>query len=229
MGANFTFVANAVGYHYEKTDLDRSLQRKYQEGRADVWIGRHHPELKPGLPLAKNIKHLTSVGRLLQKLAFTRPAAGDALASRLRPMLDILEKLRLRYRWSRLLDDLMAYWYWRGVAEELNARNDLFDFLHDTPAPIRLELQEVEIDLAEGLEAAEQYLDKIRPSSARIRYGPHPIGRIPPQRGAECLRGVHLRPVLATKMAWALLMALTLEGAVDRGSSIDKLDTQFSN
>jgi hypothetical protein len=72
------------------------------------------------------------------------------------------------------------------------------------------------------LEAAERRLDQERPDGAQIRLGPRTVGRIPPQPGAERLRGVHLRHILATDLAWPLLVALAGNDILDEPSQICK-------
>jgi glycosyltransferase involved in cell wall biosynthesis len=237
-GASFTFAADALGYHHEVTDLNRSLQRQYQEGRADVMIGRRYPELCPSMPLAHFWEPWSSLSRRLRSLAFAWPEGGDRLAASLRCILDLLEWMRLRGRWRRLLNELLDYWYWRGGAEELGTRRALASFLQGGPGRVDEGGHEIELDLREGLETAERRLDEERPAGACIRYGQQPVGRILPQPGAERLRGTHLRPILATDLAWPLLMALALGEATGEAigthrllaeSSIQSSETIYAN
>jgi glycosyltransferase involved in cell wall biosynthesis len=217
-GASFTFAADALGCHYAITDLDHSLRRKYQEGQADVLLGSRHPELRRMLPLARFRVPHSPLSRLLYALAFAWPGGGDLLAVRLQHWLDLLERARLRSCWRRLLDDLLGYWYWRGVAVELGSRRALAGFIEGGLPPVDEGGDEIEIDLRQGLEAAERQLDEARPSGVHIRYGRQSVGRIPPQPGVEGLRGVHLRPILATNLAMPLLQALALEGSTAAAS-----------
>jgi GT2 family glycosyltransferase len=227
-GASLTFAADALGYHHETSDLNRSLQRKYQEGQADVMIGRRYPELRPSMPLAHSWESRSSLSRKLRALAFAWPEGGDRLTASLRPPLDLLEWMRLRSHWRRLLHALLDYWYWRGVAEELGTRRELASFLQYGLVRADESVQEIELDLRESLEAAEQRLDEERPASARIRYGQWPVGRIPSQAGAERLRGAHLRPILATDLAWPLLSALVLESVTGKTTNVDEPFAEFS-
>lgn len=206
-GASLAFAADAVGYHHEETDLDRSLRRKYEEGRADVVIGSRHPELRASLPLARFRKPISSWNRRLRALSFAWPAGSEWVVDGLKCVLDLLEWTRSRRRWHKLLDELLDYWYWRGVIQELGSQQSLLRFLQDAPADVGT-YHEIELDLSAGLEAAEHELDKKRPDGIWVRYGEQPIGHIPPRPGAEQLRGVHLRPLLATQLAWPLLVAL---------------------
>jgi glycosyltransferase involved in cell wall biosynthesis len=221
-GASFAFAADAVGYHHEKTDLDRSLRRKYEEGRADVAIGRRYPELRATLPLARFRKPLSSWNRRMRTLAFAWPAGSERVMDGLKRALDLLEWARSRRRWHRLVDELLDYWYWRGVAAELGSQQSLLRFLQDVPTDIGT-YNEIELDLSIGLEAAEREIDEKRPDGIWIRYGQQPIGHIPPKPGAERLRGAHLRPVLATQLAWPLLMALAWEEATVQATEIHQV------
>jgi GT2 family glycosyltransferase len=216
-GVPFTFASQALAYHheYETMNLARSFQRTRQEGRGDVHIGRCHPELRPILGLA----HFGEVHSLkiliVYALVFNHPKIGDGLASLLFHALTPLERIRFRAVWDRLSGRLRQYWYLRGVAEEIGSRNALIKFLQGGPAHADPGGLEIEIDLSEGVDAAERRLDHERPAGLRIRYRNHIVGRIPPRAGAESLRGAHLRPLLArTELAWLLMRALTVEAAM---------------
>jgi glycosyltransferase involved in cell wall biosynthesis len=207
--AVFHFEAAAEGVHDEQTDLSGALARKFAEGRADVWLAHRHPALLPALPLTY-LPTGTGRRRALWRLAFRRPAAGDLLAAWLRRRLRWYEQVRLRYRWKALLEDLLVYQYLRGVASLIDAH--AFEELQqragrDVGARITMGL-----DLRDGLQAAECRLDAERPAGVRLRYGPHPVGDIPADPGAERLRGAHLRPALALPLASPFLRALALAG-----------------
>lgn len=224
-GIPFVFVADAMGYHHEKTGLDRSLERKYQEGRSDVLLGLRHPELRPVLPLARFNAHFSSLSRLLYNLAFRWKAAEKAIAICLRYLLNLLEMLRLRRLWRAILDNLLGDSYWRGVAKELKTQQSLADFIQGSLSCTNKKDLEIKIDLHEGLELAEQQLDNKRPSSVCIYYGQQLVGQIPSQPGVEHLRGIHLRPILATELAKPMLRALALEGAIDANLGVNRLLT----
>ena len=213
-GASFSFVPDAVGYHHDRTDLKRLLQRKYDEGRTDVLIGRRHPKLRSVLSLARFTSVRSRRVRLLCMLAFGLPVAGSLLVFCCRGGLVALEWVRNRRRWRGLLRVLLDYCYWRGVAKELRTPRALADFLADGSAPPDT-ITDADIDLAEGLEAAERRLDEERPAGVNLRYAHQPVGRILPQFGAERLRGVHLRPFLATKLARQLVRAVTMKRATE--------------
>jgi hypothetical protein len=214
-GVPFHFATDALAYHHEQetTDLDRALQRLRQEGYADVVIGRRHPDLRPTLLLVNFQEPKSLLDYIVHALAFRHPGVGDRTALLLRKFLLIFERLRLRTAWRRIFGGLLHYWYLRGAAKELGTKA-LVKFYQGGAASIAQADFEIEIDLADGLKAAEQELDHVRPAGVRLRYREHTIGRIPPQPGAEPLRGEHLRPILARgELSWPLLRVLVMEAA----------------
>ncbi|MBD2075735.1 glycosyltransferase family 2 protein [Phormidium sp. FACHB-592] len=215
-GANFTFDENALGYHHEITDLDRSLQRKYQEGKASVQLGRKYPELISTFPVLYLFKSRSPLFQsILLILIFQFPIVSDWIVTSFRGWLNVLEYMRMHGSWHRLLDQLLGYWFMRGVADVLNTQVALAQFLELEPIAATQEEPEIEVDLKEGLVAAEQVLDTYRPTSIRIFYGHQPVGHVPLAPGRERLRGEHLRPFLATTLASSLLSAIALEKATD--------------
>lgn len=222
-GVRFVFAPDAAGYHHERTDLRRAFERKFEEGRADVVLGRRYPAVRPALPLSR-VRPLRSRRlRLMSHLAHTWPAAGDLLASGGLAVLAVLDRVRMRYRWRRLLDQLLGYWYWRGIADAVGSPQELARLLESAPIEEDGVHDEIEIDLRNGVAAAEELLDARRPEGARLRYGPHLIGRILPQPGAERLRGPHLRPILGTHLAKPLLKTFAQEGVIGQPFDADRL------
>ncbi|MBD1862210.1 MULTISPECIES: glycosyltransferase family 2 protein [Trichocoleus] len=213
--AKFTFAEAAMGYHHELTDLDRSLRRKYQEGKADVQLGQKYPELKPTLLVSTMIARCSWVDRMALIVIFKMPALGDLLAKGLRRSLDLLEWMRLRSYWRTLLDRLLGYWYLRGIAEASSTQQALTTFLQGSRPVSSPNLLDIEIDLKAGLAQAECRLEQERPTGVRLHYGKQIIGRIPAIPGTERLHAAHLRPTLATTLAPALIPALVLDKAVN--------------
>jgi glycosyltransferase involved in cell wall biosynthesis len=207
-GARFRFAPEALGIHDERSDLAAALKRKFEEGRVDVWLLERRPHLFGALPISY-ISNTSRRRRLLCWLASRGPRAGDALAWVLRQRLGVYERLRLRFRWRELLEDLLVYWYWRGLS--VGGGPIDVDVLRRRAAS--LAAAPTDLDLAEGLEAAERRLDRERPAAVRLRHGPHMIGEIPDAPGAEDLRGEHLRPLLAEEpLIVDYLRALALAG-----------------
>jgi GT2 family glycosyltransferase len=214
-GVCFTFAEEAIGQHHTSVDLDSSLQRKFQEGTADVMLGHRYPELRQTLLLARLERSYP--GRVLRTLAFDCRWGRHALVAGLKKTLHLLENMRLFAIWCRVLDSLLGYYYWSGVAEVLGGRKELVGFLHDASSPCGDADPDIEIDLSQGLEMAEKLLDEQRPASAEILYGRWLIGHIPAIPGSERLRSEHLRTLLATQFAKPLLKALAMEGAIGLG------------
>jgi GT2 family glycosyltransferase len=216
-GVPFAFVADAAARHHEHEtmSLGRKLQRARLEGRNDVILGRRHPDLRSVLPLA-DVRGLpfTFLGRRLRSLAFRRPTVGDLLAGAVRRLLGMLEGLRLRWRWRQYFFELNGYWYLRGVLGELGPQQSLDAFLAEGSGSAGQHGPEIEIDLRDGLGAAERRLDAVRPGSVRALYGSQEVGRIPPRPGAERLRGCHMRRLLASELARPLYTALARAGAL---------------
>jgi GT2 family glycosyltransferase len=217
-GASFTLAPEALAAHHEHehTDLNRTLQRQRLEGVADVHIGRRHPELIPTLLLGRLQEPRGGMQRLVNALACEHPRLGDRLAALCQWLFGPLEKMHCHSMWHWAYTGLGHYWYLRGVAEAAGSRQAVAKLLQAGQRRSDPTGLEIEVDLAEGLEAAEGRLDRERPYGACLYYRQRVVGYIPPQAGAERLRGAHLRPILATKLAWPLLVALALEGTLDR-------------
>jgi GT2 family glycosyltransferase len=201
------YVAGAVAWHHDTSRLDKILHRKFEEGIADVQLARKYPELAPAFPLSR--PPASSAGRLLLRVAWS-PRLSAIAARACRARMHTYEYLRLRGRWRRMLDALLMLHYWSGVASVVPARRDLA-FVNSPP----LASAEVVIDLAEGLDRAERWLDATTPASATLYFGEHPLGYWDDVPGAEPLRGEHLRPLLAMphwrrRLATALVSARAL-------------------
>jgi GT2 family glycosyltransferase len=207
------FAPSAIAWHHDASDLDRSLRRARLEGRGDVRIAIRHAELLPTMQLAEFDAPDSLTARVFRYTAFSLPAWGDALALMCRRVLTGLEWARLRGRWRRLEGHVRRYWYWRGVAEEVGDLPSLAAFLRPATDHLSLGEPEPEVELSDGFDVAEAAIDRVRPRAVRVLFGGRPVGRIDPRPGAERLRGVHLRPVLATALAKPLLIAMAVQRA----------------
>jgi GT2 family glycosyltransferase len=210
-GARMRFAERAAGWHHELTDLRRALRRKRDEGRADVALARLHPTLVPALPISRNFGHLSRRGRMLMRLALARPVSGDLFEAACRSMLPVLEAARLRGRWRRLLDDLLSYWYWRGVAESVDAAS-LSKLTSKKPADHSVH----DVELRRGLHAAAREIDDVRPEAIRLLWGSLVVATIAPQPGAEALQGRHLRSLLQRQFPEQFADTLALAHLLDQ-------------
>jgi len=220
-GAHFAFADGARGLHHERTDLARALRRKFDEGRADIMMGRLHPALRGSLPLS-TAGPVSTRRHLLRKMALRSPRAGNPVAHVLRAALPFLEAARMRSRWRHRLDDLLWYWYWRGVGAELDT--SVAEFLLQGARASRAQgAIDIDIDLREGLEEAAQRLDAFRPDAVSILYGVHPVGRVRVKPGTEPLAGRHLRALLRRDLCVGLAEAIELEAAATFGTGLERV------
>ncbi len=216
-GMTFVFVDKAIAWHHECSDLNRSLKRKYDEGLADIHIGQKHPDVINALPLASMIARQSAPWRVVKLFAFQFPRLGDGIALSLQYLRIPLEWMRMRGRWNWLINILLGYWYYRGIATELKDWEGVLRFMKKEIFSSDSRGCEIEIDLNKGLSEAELRLDQEQPAGVIIRYGPYLVGHIPPQPATEHLKGHHLRPILATQFAGRILRILgwkTVEAAI---------------
>lgn len=225
-GMTFVFVDKAIAWHHECSDLNRVLERKYHEGQANILIGRRYPDVINALPLASMMARQSRTWRIVKLLAFQFPQLGDGFALFFRYLLIPLEGMRMRGKWNRLLNILLGYWYYRGIATELKDWNSFLRFMKKDLLSTDIRDCEIEIDLTHGLDEAELRLDQELPASALIRYGPYLVGHIPPQPATEPLKGRHLRPILAKQFAGRILRILgwkAVEAAIKESANSHSL------
>ena len=196
-GGAIGFAPAAGGWHEDLSDVGRALQRKRDEGTADVWIAQAHNHVWAVLPLARPAGSRRS--RLLRDFALNRPLLGGLFDAVARSFLGLLARARLRNRWRAVRDDLLFYWYWRGVADAL--KNTPFDSFREgitsvLPPPPDLP----SVDLQHGLAAAMRELDGLDAPGVVLHYGGVHVGTIAPQPWAEPLRSCHLRRLLSTTL-----------------------------
>lgn len=197
LGAIFQFVPQALGYHHENTLIERTFQRKQEEGQADILLSRKHPELLPTLQVARLVNYGSFFTRKFYRLAFDRPAMGERVSRFLARLMKLMEKWGLYYRWQKLLEILLVYNYLRGVAKVFPTRAEWHDFVRQTHAHPIWGKPEMTIDLAEGLDTAQALLDQYRPDAVKFVYEQQVLRREPAYPGVESFRGDHLRVYLA--------------------------------
>lgn len=212
-GMNLRFVPDATAVHHETSELEKTFRRKVDDGIADVSLLQRYPALGVSLPLARRTTP-GAVGRAAARLAVISPRAGDRFAVGARWLLPAFERIGLRFRWRALLEDLLDYWYWRGIVQASGAAEQVAAMLQKAPAPAEPEL---ELDLARGIAEAEQRLDELRPRSVRFVYREHLIGTLPERDGAERLRGIHLREIIVRHFAREYLRAAARAGGIPHG------------
>jgi GT2 family glycosyltransferase len=208
------FVPDAIGRHHEQTRLARALERKREEGRADIAMLRKHPHVAPSLPLGVFARYASGRHRLLRRLAFRYPAAGAALTASIGGLLQPLERGRFRGRWRRRVYDMLVFWYWRGIADEVGSLPAFVAFLEGCGRRSSWSPMTLEVDVGNGLELVMAQVDRRRPDGLRVMLGERELGTIAPVPGAERLRGLHLRAALAWELSGPLVVALGETGRV---------------
>lgn len=214
-GVRITFARDAGGIHHDLRDLPRLIARKRDEGRADVLLAERNPELWPALRLSSRDARPWTLLGALRRLAFSAPRVGDGLLTVLARLLGPLERLRLRGSWRAVQGAVMYFSYWRGAASQLGGPAQLAALAASVApaaaaATARAEDQALEIELRDGLTAAERAIDAVRPVALRVRLDGHEVGLVPAVPGAEPLRGEHLRRLLALDLARPLSIAIEL-------------------
>jgi glycosyltransferase involved in cell wall biosynthesis len=209
--AEFIFSQEAWGYHRDQvTNLKRSLERKKQEGKADIQFWKAHPEMVSPAQDSYSKNQYTFLNSNYILLIDKIPEFTDAMAFLARHLMNLFELLRFRNKWNYLNNKLHSYWYGSGVLKELHTRKNLKDYLRFQPEN-RINHECLTINLKNGLAAAEKILDENRPATIKIILDNHQIGSIAYKPGFERLRGVHLRPILATELESALMKTVAFD------------------
>ncbi len=204
------FSKQAWGHHRDQaTNLKRSLERKRQEGKADIQFWKTHPEMVSPAQTAYSKNQYTFLNSNYIFFIHKTPAFTDAIAFSSRHLMNLFELLRFRNKWNKLNKKLHSYWYARGVLEELHTRKNLKNYLQFVPENV-LKADDIKIDLKHGMVAAEKMLDEKRPAAINIHYDNQQVGSVAHKPGFERLRGVHLRPILASELSSSLMKSVAL-------------------
>lgn len=217
-GAELAYSADARSWHEDRTDYPKILQRKRDEGKADVMTARRYPELRSTLNLSRQLSGLFWPSRLLRSLTRLWPAATDRLVVLLLPLLGLFEWLRIRFLWRIVLGGLLVYSYWRGVLAEATGWDEVRLLAQPPPAP-----PPATVDLAQGLESAALELGRRQAPGVRFTWRNLPLGSIPYEAGAEAAGRRHMQAwlddqgALPLRRAQALGDLLAIEREVEWG------------
>jgi glycosyltransferase involved in cell wall biosynthesis len=192
-GVRFCYVPEAIGHHYETTDLPIWLRRIRQEGEADIQIGRRHSELRASL-----FTHFAAPSDrrklFIRKLAFGLSRQGNWLERLLLPQAALTEQLRLRGPWQNIVGVLREYNYWRGVATAIGTWQALVAWLQEVPMPPAIASHAPMIDMTASLpdRVLQKTLAQATGMGLRLAVAGIEVLSLPPQPGAEPLREEHL-------------------------------------
>ncbi|ARO31315.1 glycosyltransferase family 2 protein [Rhizobium sp. NXC14] len=194
-GVPIRFAPDAFGYHLEHQTmtLTGKMVRRHQEGRSDALIARKHPDIQRLLEIHRFAGRKGWKKRLRRIIATRAGSVLDPLVKAGPRVLQTLEKAGLRRLYEKVERQLNGYHYLRGAAEVLGE-----DWrLPPDPTASADEIEVLEINLDQGLEAAEAMLAERRPLAARIVNGTKLVGDMCHQIGAEPWDARHLRPWLS--------------------------------
>ena len=215
-GTRFRFVSEALGYHYDSTDLGLWLRRIYQEGIADIQIGERHPELRNILfqDFEDQHRQLGWIRRSIRREAFARPEQGHWLQKSLLALAILAEQLlRSRGIWWHVIGAAREYNYWRGVAATIGGSQAMTAWLQEAPVPpaVAGNAPIVDITTLPADETLEQLLEQASHLGLRLAIGGIELLAVPPQPGAEPLRKEHLQHLFKNLAMHRFIPVLGLE------------------
>jgi len=211
-GAEFCFAPQAVGHHFDNTDLHIWLQRVYKEGIADIQIGQRHPELRN--ILFADFEDVRGdwgrLKRLIRRVAFSWAHKRDRVTSIGVRLAKGCERLRLRGPWLHLIGALREYNYWRGVAWRIGGRAELASWMQAAPfsPSVMRDAPLIDLDRPESIEERQVKLDLAQESGLRIAFQGMELFSIPPAPGFEPLRYDHLLAILQQEAERKFIPAL---------------------
>ena len=214
-GVIFVFEEKAFGYHNEHTDFERALERKLEEGIADVHLGQRYPQLIPTLLLWRLLSHSLFPSRVMQFLSYRLPRLGNLIALAAQRSLGVFERLHFVGTWRRLLAGLTGYWYWKGITRVLVTPKDLAEFLKSAPIDETTnQTYALALELTNGFHQVEDLLDRERPETVRIFYQEKFLGCLSSTPGTERWHSGHLKPYLIDHLRFTLLLAMGKNGLI---------------
>ncbi|WP_230461283.1 glycosyltransferase family 2 protein [Sphingobium sp. CAP-1] len=215
-GIPFHYAPEALGWHHEylTTSLHGSFRRAKEEGRSDALMALKHPEMAAAIKAARQLRRKgrgtrIKYGVLRHSGLLDRPLMAIAPG-----LLNLMEGIGLIRARRRLRGALLEYLYARGAMEGLGPQRA--DFMAQPVPGIAPPTPGIDIDIADGIEAAELALTEHRPESARILYRGEEIATLSWTPMTERWSGRHLRPYLARRAA-ARLIPVLLDGSMQAG------------
>jgi hypothetical protein len=149
--------------------------------------------------------------RLKMFMAFHLPFFTDTLADLGAMMMILIEKLAMRKLWIGMDKKLHAYWYMRGVGDNVKTVAGVRSLFKGIGG---LQPIEHEIDLAGGIEKAGQELSALKTHGVHLRYYSTPVATIRSRPGDMALGAHDLQALLANRYAWEYYEAMILNGKV---------------
>lgn len=213
-GAELHFAPDAIGFHFDETDLKIWLRRVYKEGIADIQIGQRHPELR-NILFADHADLHEDWGRLkwmIRKAAFAWTRPDDPITSIGLLVAKLCERLRLRGPWFHLIGALREYNYWRGAAWRIGGHWELVSWLQDAPpAPcVMLDAPVIDLGIPETLKDLQLQLGAAQSKGLRVAWQGAEVLTIAPKPGHEPLRLDHIQAMVRQKAQREFVPGLAL-------------------
>lgn len=207
-GANFKYEKEAWGWHNDLiTDLNRSLQRKREEGRAHIAMCRLYPDTMHRLRLGQYTKYRS--GRKLQFL-LTNPGIAALVVKRMAALMEWYDRKRFRGHWKRFNHLLHDYWYLKGALDHFASLEELEHFIAKTKTSHSSTA--LTIDLKQGVDSAYEMVDSLKAHSVILKFGSFIIGRMP-SCFSEPIKSIHLKHYLFKTRKENYLKALALDAS----------------
>ncbi|MCX6151706.1 MAG: glycosyltransferase [Ignavibacteriales bacterium] len=203
-GIHFAFSTEAVGLHYETNDLRQWLDRLRHDGEANYKMATVHPELKT--TLFSETLNLPGVYKTIQNqtksLAFRKNYFADKIESILYQFVLILEKMRLRGIWEKIVGALMEYNFWRGVANEVSSKNEFSNLMNEVNSQILIsdDLPQIEFTDLFADSFQNDISEEANSKGLQITYYGKTICSFAPTPGSESLQNHHIVPMLYSKL-----------------------------
>jgi GT2 family glycosyltransferase len=221
LGKSFHFEKNAIGFHYDGTDLQHWLRRIKEEGAADVLMGQRHPEIRNVLfgnydnPSDRRL-------RFIRGFVFLSILREDWFVGLLLSLASISERLRLRGLWRNIVGTLREYNYWSGVTSAIGGKHSLAAWLQEAPIPSAVESNAPIIDVANpyGKDVLQGLLNRATSLGLRLYFEGTEVLTIPPQPGMEPLKKEHIDSALQELAKQQFIPALALHMIRSAGGGV---------
>ena len=204
MGAKFRFAPEALGFHFENTNLQTWLFRIWQDGIGDMKIGERHPEMRneifagfdtPPEPWPKTRK-------IIRRLAFSMPQNGNRIKRLLLKTALFCEYMKFRGFYQRIVNALREHQYWSGVASKIGNWHSMYSWLQEGPYPQPVAFDAPVVDLVqqEVLNIPDEILERANVLGLRLTINGSEILTIPVVPGCEPITRKHIDRYLYESM-----------------------------
>jgi glycosyltransferase involved in cell wall biosynthesis len=213
-GAEFQFIPEAIGYHYDGTDLDIWLRRVYQEGLANVQIANIHPEIRNYLfsDAEGSYSNWNRTRYVIRWAAFSNLKVWDWVAAASLYLAHLCESLKMRGPWFHITGGLREYNYWRGVCKATGGKSNLAAWLQEAalPSPVAKDAPQINLDQINSEDDLENALSLVDTKGFRLTFRGVDILTVPPHPGNEPIQKEHIQYLLQSLVENRFIPAFAL-------------------